>query len=619
MKNSFTAETLSLRRDTQRKALRNSAVPLRLCGEKALQNLSAALARNVMKKLLLCIVLLSASTFAQNKGVLLEDLTWQEAEKVLKPETVVVIPLGAQSKEHGPHLKLKNDWTMAEFYKQRVRQAANVVIAPTINYHFYPAFVEYPGSTTLRLETARDLVIDICRGLARFGPRRFYLINTGVSTLRALKPAAETLAAEGIVLHYLDVTKDVEHVSKPLMKQEGGTHADEIETSKMLYIDPASVEMRKAVKDYTPRPNNSRGLTRDKQAAARGEGTYSPTGAWGDPTLATREKGKIITEATVSIILKQIETLRQTAPPKLESRKTMFQHEYADINGLKLHCVKEGSGPQTILFLHGFPEFWYEWKNQLKEFGKDYTAVAYDQRGYNLSSKPEKLEDYAVPHIVADIKAMFEKFGTNANNKGILVAHDWGGAVAWAFAIRYPEYLDKLVIINAPHPGVFARELQSNPEQQKASAYMNFFRSAQAEAGLSANNYALLQNAIFKASTKSEVFSDDDKKMYVEAWSQPGALTGGLNWYRAAQVGPPTGGEGERTQNIVSGLDALTVKVPTLVIWGEKDTALLTGNLEGLDKFVPQLTIKRLPNGSHWVIHEEPELVNQYIREFIKK
>lgn len=269
-----------------------------------------------MKKLLFLSLLLafSANAFAQNKGILLEDLTWQEAEKVLKPETVVVIALGAAAKEHGPHLKLKNDWTMAEYYKRRVLKMADVVIAPTLNYHFYPAFVEYPGSTSLRMETARDLTVDICRGLSRFGPRRFYIINTGVSTLRALKPAAEMLAADGILLHYLDVTKDVSDVVKPLEKQEGGTHADEIETSKMLYIDPASVEMKKAVKDYTARPANSKGLTRDPQAAARGEGTYSPTGSWGDPTLATREKGRIVTEATFAAILKQIEKLRGETP-----------------------------------------------------------------------------------------------------------------------------------------------------------------------------------------------------------------------------------------------------------------------------------------------------------------
>jgi epoxide hydrolase 4 len=334
------------------------------------------------------------------------------------------------------------------------------------------------------------------------------------------------------------------------------------------------------------------------------------------PALASMRMNSVF---VFSLLLSFLSVGAAAQPDKPLEKKSMFQHDYAEVNGLKLHYVKEGKGQQTILFLHGFPEFWYEWKHQLKEFGQDYTAVAYDQRGYNLSSKPEKVEDYAVPLIVADIKMMFEKFGTNANNKGILVAHDWGGAVAWAFAIRHPEYLEKLVIINAPHPGVFARELQANPEQQKASAYMNFFRSPQAEAGLSANNYALLQNAVFKASTKPEMFTEEDRKMYLDAWSQPGALTGGLNWYRAAQIGPPTGGDGQRTTNIATGLDSLMVKVPTLVIWGEKDTALLTGNLEGLDKFVPQLTIKHIPNGSHWVIHEEPALVNQYIREFIKK
>ncbi len=277
-----------------------------------------------MKKFLFISLLLmfSANALAQTKGVLLEELTWQEAEKRLKPDTVVVIPLGAAAKEHGPHLKLKNDWTMAEYFKQRVLLAANVVIAPTINYHFYPAFVEYPGSTSLRLETARDLTVDICRSLARFGPRRFYIINTGVSTLRALKPAAEILAADGILLHYLDITKDVEAVVKPLEKQEGGTHADEIETSMMLYIDPTAVEMKKAIKDYNPRPDRpGTRLTRDKQVAARGEGTYSPTGTWGDPTLATREKGQKVTEATFAVILKQIEKLRQTTPPNANGKK----------------------------------------------------------------------------------------------------------------------------------------------------------------------------------------------------------------------------------------------------------------------------------------------------------
>src|SRR5262245_45623876 len=277
-----------------------------------------------MKKLLFILLLLclSSNAFAQNKGVLLENITWQEAEKALKPETVVVIPLGAAAKEHGPHLKLKNDWLMAEYYKKRVLKATDVVIAPTVNYHFLPSFHEYTGSTSLRLETDRDLTVDICRSPARYGPRRFYVINTGIPTLRPLKLSAETLAAEGVLLHYLDPRVD-EQTVKPLLKQEGGRHADENETSKMLYMDPASVDMRKAVKDYQPLPEGATRVmfTRDPQAAARGEGIYSPTGTWGDPTLATREKGRIATEVTLAAILKQIEILRQAAPPNTGTTK----------------------------------------------------------------------------------------------------------------------------------------------------------------------------------------------------------------------------------------------------------------------------------------------------------
>src|SRR4051812_45706738 len=218
---------------------------------------------NLRKSASLCGLLLTFAAFASAanppKGVLLEDHTWVEAEKVLTPDTVVVIPLGAESKEHGPHLKLKNDFLIAEYLKKRVLQSSNVVVAPTINYSFYPAFVEYPGSTSLRFETARDVVVDICRSLSRFGPKRFYVLNTGVSTLRPLAAAAEMLAADGIVMRYtnLNVTEPVE---KKIRKEEGGTHAEEIETSMMLYIAPESVDMKKAVKDYHP---SDGALTRD--------------------------------------------------------------------------------------------------------------------------------------------------------------------------------------------------------------------------------------------------------------------------------------------------------------------------------------------------------------------
>ena len=242
-------------------------------------------------------------------GILLEDLTWVEAEKALTPETVVVIPLGAESKEHGPHLRLKNDFIIAEYLKNRVRERSAVVIAPTVNYGFYPSFVEYPGSTSLRLHTARDMIIDICRGLSRFGPRRFYVLNTGVSTARSLALSAEALDYEGILLRYTDILTATESVEKEVARQEGGTHADEIETSMLLYMSPGDVDMSKAVKDYHPGEGP---LTRDPKKEG---GTYSASGVYGDATLATKEKGRKLTEALVEVIVKEIEDIRRAMPP----------------------------------------------------------------------------------------------------------------------------------------------------------------------------------------------------------------------------------------------------------------------------------------------------------------
>ncbi|MBZ5611565.1 MAG: alpha/beta hydrolase [Acidobacteriia bacterium] len=295
----------------------------------------------------------------------------------------------------------------------------------------------------------------------------------------------------------------------------------------------------------------------------------------------------------------------------------MLKDDYVKVNGVRLHVVSAGKGP-LILFLHGFPEFWYEWKDQLAEFGKDHLAVAPDMRGYNLSDKPAELDQYRINLLVEDVRQLADHF--SHQKKFVLVAHDWGGAVAWAFAIAHPEMLAKLVIVNAPHPGVFGRLLASDPAQQQASQYMLMFRSPQAEQTLSSDNYANLVNIVLGAGLKNGVFTEDDKQAYIKAWSQPGALTGGLNYYRANEVGPPAAGQDASAARGNFALDpnALTVKVPTLVIWGEKDTALLTGNLDGLDKFVPELTIKRIPDGTHWVIHEKRDEVNAGIRAFIR-
>ncbi len=292
-------------------------------------------------------------------------------------------------------------------------------------------------------------------------------------------------------------------------------------------------------------------------------------------------------------------------------RKNNFEHKYADVNNVRLHYVTSGKG-KLIMFLHGFPEFWYAWKDQLNEFGRDYQAVAPDMRGYNLSSKPADVEQYRMKYLIEDIRALAEYLGYK---KFFLVAHDWGAGVAWPFAIRHPDYLEKLIIINGTHPVTFTRELRDNPAQQKASQYILVYRTAEAEEILSRNNYALPASNLLEDGLKQGYFTEEDRKAYIEAWSQPGALTGGLNYYRTARLGSFTG----ESDDILSADHSLfTVKVPTLVIWGEKDRWLLTGNLEGLEKYVPNLTIKRIPDGSHWVIHEKPELVNSYIREFIE-
>ncbi|XAL98506.1 creatininase family protein [Phycisphaeraceae bacterium D3-23] len=242
---------------------------------------------------------------AARPGHMLADLTWREAERVLTRDRVVLLPLGAGAKEHGPHLRLDNDLRMADYLARRVCDAADVVVLPTVNYHFYPAFLEYPGSTHLNLETSRDLVIDIVHSVARHGPRRFYTLNTGVSTKRPLKQAAARLAKDGVLMRFTDILGVARAEEERLQEQQRGTHADELETSMMLYIAPDRVDMGKAQRDDAPQGTG--GLTRDPD----GEGTYSPTGAWGDPTLATRAKGEVIVEATVRDLLAEIAALRE--------------------------------------------------------------------------------------------------------------------------------------------------------------------------------------------------------------------------------------------------------------------------------------------------------------------
>ncbi len=235
-------------------------------------------------------------------SVKLENLSWVEAEKILNEDTILLIPLGARTKEHGPHLPLNTDWIMAEYLAERVSREVKVILMPTIQYGYYPSFLEYPGSVSINLETFKELIKDICISMNGYGVRKIYILNTGVSTIEGLKKASEELSRRGILLKYTDILESGHIVEEKISEQEGGTHADEMETSMMLYIEPGIVDMSKAEKDYNPRMG--RGLTRDPNK--KGVGAYSPTGIFGDATLASREKGMEAIEARVSYIIKEI-------------------------------------------------------------------------------------------------------------------------------------------------------------------------------------------------------------------------------------------------------------------------------------------------------------------------
>lgn len=289
-----------------------------------------------------------------------------------------------------------------------------------------------------------------------------------------------------------------------------------------------------------------------------------------------------------------------------------MQHATIDANGQRLHCVSEGEAAHLVLFVHGFPEFWYAWHAQLTAFGAQYRAVALDMRGYNLSSKPSDARDYRAKHLVEDLRQLIGHFDAQ---RVTVVAHDWGGAVAWNLAAQHPEVLDQLVIINAPHPVTFARELQQSKAQQQASQYMNLFRSDKAERVLSEDNYRRLREMTFGAWGQRVTVTEADKQAYLHAWAQPGALTGALNYYRASPFRPP--GSQEPLAPVELDAKQFFVKVPTLVIWGEADQALLPGNLDGLEQHVVDLRVVRVPDASHWIVHEQPALVNELIRNFI--
>ena len=243
-------------------------------------------------------------------GVNLGELSWYEAADALTESTVVVIPLGLAASQHGPHLKLDHNERLARYLASRVRTATDVVVAPPLTYHFSPTFLEYPGSTSLSRATARTMTMDVVRSLARYGPRRFYVLNTGLTTMPPLADAATALRDDGVLLGYTDPERYLRGAGVPLQQTTSSIgHADEVETSMMLFVDPSAVDMSKAVREYGP---GSGPMTRQKDAP----GLFSSTGVFGDATVATREKGRVIVETLVDGVLADVARIRTAALPE---------------------------------------------------------------------------------------------------------------------------------------------------------------------------------------------------------------------------------------------------------------------------------------------------------------
>jgi len=238
------------------------------------------------------------------KGIYLEDLTWPEAQAALERIGAVLIPVGARVKEHGLHLPLKTDWLTAEYLTRRVLVQREIIALPTVPYGYYPAFLDYPGSVHVRLEAFRDTIIDICISMARHGSERCYVLNTGISTNRALEPARLALGEKGVLMEYTDPTRLRRSLEATLAEQAEGSHADELETSALLYIAPEVVRLERARPDIPPR-RGSGPFSRDPETM---DGHFSPTGAWGDPTLATLHKGRTLVEAMVRDLVAEITT-----------------------------------------------------------------------------------------------------------------------------------------------------------------------------------------------------------------------------------------------------------------------------------------------------------------------
>ena len=288
-------------------------------------------------------------------------------------------------------------------------------------------------------------------------------------------------------------------------------------------------------------------------------------------------------------------------------------------HGITLGCRAAGRpGAPLLVFLHGFPEAAFVWDELLEHFGDRYRCIAPNLRGFGPSSAPIEAEAYRVKHLMLDLDALIAQLGGGPIEA--LVAHDWGGAIAWTLAALRPTLMKRLVIINSPHPATFLRELQHSAQQQAASAYMNFLCRPDAERLLAENDFARMwpmftnMGAADASREGGGWLTERVRDQYRAVWST--GLTGGCNYYRASPLRPPTAHDAG-VMNVKFTSEFVTVRVPTLVIWAEDDMALPPSLIDGLDTFVLDMRLVRVPGATHWIVHERPKFIAAEIEQHL--
>ncbi|MDD9910881.1 MAG: alpha/beta hydrolase [Ahrensia sp.] len=294
----------------------------------------------------------------------------------------------------------------------------------------------------------------------------------------------------------------------------------------------------------------------------------------------------------------------------------MWRQEWVGANGQQFHVMTAGprSAP-TMVMLHGFPEYWVAWKAVAERLSGDFHLILPDQRGFNLSSKPDGVEVYETKHLVADLDSLLDVLAPD--DPIILCGHDWGASVAYAYAMRHHKRVSHLVIANGVHPVCFQRALLAGGAQTDASQYMNILRRLDSDRRLATDGFSKLMN-MFESFSSAPWLDESTRQDYREAWGRPGALPAMLNWYRGSPMIVPDSGSKPKSLPITAEMhQKYRIRMPHLLLWGMDDVALLPEARADLGQFCDDLTLHEISNASHWILHEQPDRVARHIRDFL--